>query len=353
MSDLYFSVGNENDRGTLPSSINKIIEGQLSVGISNKRPGVRSEGKLIGDNVYDNWHLTTDTSKDARAYLDISNDLRIPINAYFSDYSHFATCIESISNKDNLQKLYLLGTTGTDTTPMYDTDIFISNTTKGALTSKYLLLNNSLGIGVTDFVTDKAFHVKGDSKFEGISELTGNLLVNGNTTLGDSSAEDIVTLNAITIANNSIKYTTEASSKRILYGSVENSGIKYDKGDHGCLMFSSGTNYFSSIQFYTSNRISLNDNRNQWNASDVIPDLHIKDGCVAINYNWGTGFPTYNLYVGGNACIESGIEIKSNAYIDDDITIGGSIILSNTNNNAYGTSLPATGSPGQVFFKLI
>ena len=546
MSDLYFSLGNENNRGTLPSTINKIMEGQLSVGISSKRPGVRNKGKLISGTTYDNWHLTENTSKDARAYLDISDTERIPLNAYFSDYSHFATCVEAISNYNNLKKSYLLGTTGTDTTPIYDTDIFISNITKGALTSKYLLLNNSLGIGVTDFVEDRAFHVKGNSKLEGISEFasghlyltgaaanssttnttqivfgtstdnhiaisssanalvlnpdvstttnqivlyldkvsqipsgisTGSLVVTGNTTLGNSStadtfkvnaitthngvvyfangntyyidnsaqgklynlsltanttststttgtlkvtggagisenvyiggllnvagnttlgdtsstdiltvnaistfngtstfnssitsnstlyfggttyyinssgngklnsltvngnailgddiSTDTVTINATTTVGNCIEYTTEGSSKRIFYGSVRNSGMKYDYGGNECLIFSSGSYATSSIQFYTSNRISLNDSSSQWNASTATPDLHLKNGCVAINYNWNSNTPAYNLYVNGSS------------YFAGDI-----VVTSDT----YGSDLPGTGTTGQIFFKLI
>ena len=211
MSDLHFSLGNENNRGTLPSTINKIMEGQLSVGISSKRLGVRSKGKLIGGSTYDNWHLTADTSKDARVYLDISDDLRIPINAYFSDYSHFASCIESISNNNNLKKVYLLGTTGTDTTPMYDTDIFISDTTKGALTSKYLLLNNSLGIGVTDFVTDKSFHVKGNSKLEGVSEFAAGHLYLTGASLSSSTANTTQIVFG-TATNNHIAISSEENA---------------------------------------------------------------------------------------------------------------------------------------------
>ena len=236
MADIYVSLGTENSRGSLPSETNKIINGQLSIGLSNKRSGVRTQGILLNEDEYDNWYLTNDSLQDARVYLDISSSTRIPINSYFSDYSHFASCIEIKNN--NTQKAYILGSSSTDTTPIYDASIYLT------------------------------------------------------TTAGELSLSQI-------------QITSEANSKRMIYGSLRGAGMKYDYASNECLIISSGSYSYSSMQFFTSNRLKLNDNVGQWNATDTgtapIPDLHIKDGCVAINYNWLTTTPNYNLYVNGTS----------------------------------------------------
>jgi hypothetical protein len=56
-----------------------------------------------------------------------------------------------------------------------------------------------------------------------------------------------------------IAFSTESSSKRIIYGSTRNSGMKYDYDSKECLIFSSGSYASSTIQFYAGNSITLDD----------------------------------------------------------------------------------------------
>ena len=359
MSDLYFSLGNENNRGTLPSTINKIMEGQLSVGISSKRPDVRSKGKLISGTTYDNWHLTENTSKDARAYLDISDTERIPLNAYFSDYSHFATCIEAISNYNNLKKSYLLGTTGTDTTPIYDTDIFISNTTKGALTSKYLLLNNSLGIGVTNFVADRAFHVKGNSKLEGISEFaTGHLYLTGanagsstaNTTqivfgtstdnhIAISSNANALVLNpnVSTTTNQIVLYLDKVSQipSGLSTGSLAVTGNTTlgDSNAADTFKVNATTTYNGTVYFANGTTYYINNS-----AQGKLNNLDLTANTSSASTTTGT------LKVTG------GVGISENLYIGGLLNVAGNTTLGNVNTIDTVTINATTTHNGAVYF---
>ena len=64
-----------------------------------------------------------------------------------------------------------------------------------------------------------------------------------------------------------IYHDGEASGRRIITGSVRNAGMKYDYNGNECLIISSGTYAESSIQFFTANKLSMNDSNGQWNAS--------------------------------------------------------------------------------------
>ena len=186
---LYFSIGNEENRGELLNTTNKIINGQISVGISNQRSGIREKGKKINDDENDKWYFTKESNiirKDARLYLDKDNE-RIPINSYFSDYSHFSSCIEIKQNGD-LKKMYLLGSIETDTTPLYDTDVYFIKDKKGAIAAKQLLLSTSLNIGTEGFVEGKAFYVKGNTKLEGITDFSSGHLYLTGANAGSSTA---------------------------------------------------------------------------------------------------------------------------------------------------------------------
>jgi hypothetical protein len=71
-------------------------------------------------------------------------------------------------------------------------------------------------------------------------------------------------------------------------------GMKYDYGGNECLIISSGTYGSSSIHFYTSNRLAMNDSSGQWSATT--PCMAIKNTCVSINAVPDT---SYKLYVNG------------------------------------------------------
>ena len=67
------------------------------------------------------------SSKDARLYFDLSANERIPVNAYFADYALYASRIEAKSS--NRIKSYILGMDAsdpTDSTPYYDTDVYLT-----------------------------------------------------------------------------------------------------------------------------------------------------------------------------------------------------------------------------------
>lgn len=95
-------------------------------------------------------------------------------------------------------------------------------------------------------------------------------------------------------SNQSYIHTGESLGRRILYGASRNSGFKYDYTGSECLIMSSGTYSSSSIHFYTSNRLSMNDSNGQWNTTT--PCMSIKNACVGIN---AVPDSSYNLYVNG------------------------------------------------------
>lgn len=95
-------------------------------------------------------------------------------------------------------------------------------------------------------------------------------------------------------SNQSYIHTGETLGRRILYGATRNSGFKYDYTGNECLIISSGTYSSSSIHFYTSNRLSMNDSNGQWSATT--PCMSIKNACVGIN---AVPDSSYNLYVNG------------------------------------------------------
>lgn len=115
----------------------------------------------------------------------------------------------------------------------------------------------------------------------------------------------------------SIAYSHENSSKRILYGTLRNSGMKYDYGGNEALIISSGTYGSSSIHFYTANRLSMTDSSGQWN--NTTPCLSIKNTCVGINAVPDTN---YNLYVNGSS------------YFSGSATITGILTLTRTTDAA-------------------
>lgn len=280
---------------------------------------------------------------------------------------------------------------------------------------QYLTLSSALEL----YPYSNAQGSLGTSTYNWLAAHVRSISSNDNLTLSALSGKEIY-LNTDTVinanlevvgnttTNDSIIYCTETDSKRILYGNYRNSGIKYDYGSGDeCLMISSGLYSCSSIQFYTAGRIALNDMADQWVSGN--PDVHIRAGCLAINYNWGNlgaTAPSYNLYVNGTAYVSSNITTSGNIsasklhltsttdaagsqnntpalvigtktgeHIEIDnneimakktasttgnlslqhdggsTTIGGALILKET--ISYGDDLPKTGSAGQIFFKLI
>ena len=103
----------------------------------------------------------------------------------------------------------------------------------------------------------------------------------------------------------SIAYGHESASKRILYGTLRNSGMKYDYAGNEALIISSGTYSNSSIHFYTSNRLSMSDSSGQWNATT--PCLSIKNTCVGIN---AVPNESYKLYVNGASYFSGAVTVS-------------------------------------------
>ena len=227
---LYFSIGNEENRGELLNTTNKIINGQISVGISNQRNDIREKGKKIDDDENDKWYFTKEqgitSRKDARLYLDKDNE-RIPINSYFSDYSHFSSCIE-IKQNGELKKMYLLGSTETDTTPLYDTDVYFIKDKKGAIAAKQLLLSTSLNIGSEGFIDGKAFYVKGDTKLEGTTDFaSGHLYLTGSVSNSSTSNTTQIVFGTSTDPHIAISSNTKALVLNPTTSSTSNQIVLY------------------------------------------------------------------------------------------------------------------------------
>jgi hypothetical protein len=77
--NLVLALGPESSRGELPASKIALKQGQISFAHSDMLSGVRTDIGL--------------PAKDARIYLDLDGTTRIPVNAYFADYSEYASKI--------------------------------------------------------------------------------------------------------------------------------------------------------------------------------------------------------------------------------------------------------------------
>ena len=122
--NLVLALGPESARGSLSETKKAIKDGQISFAYSDMLSGVRTDIGL--------------PAQDARLYLDLNGTTRIPVNAFFADYSHYASCISA--TQKNTTKGYLLAidsSNPTDKTPHYDSGIYIS-TTSGTLVAKQL-----------------------------------------------------------------------------------------------------------------------------------------------------------------------------------------------------------------------
>lgn len=127
--------------------------------------------------------------------------------------------------------------------------------------------------------------------------------------------------------NGTYRYRTESSSKRILYGTTRNAGLKYDYAGNEALIISSGTYGNSSIHFYASNKLNMSDTSGQWTTT---PSFAIKGACVAINaYFTGSSTteayqadPAYNLYVNGTSYFADNITIPGGKHIKTSRTGG-------------------------------
>ena len=107
-----------------------------------------------------------------------------------------------------------------------------------------------------------------------------------------------------------ITHNTSATYyQRLIYDNHRNSGMKYDYGGNEALIISAGTYDQSSMHFYTSGRLTMDDSSsNQW--SGTTPCMAIKNKCVAINGLF-SGTPTHNLHVTGTAYFTSSITASS------------------------------------------
>jgi hypothetical protein len=119
--NLVLALGPESARGSLLDTKAAIKDGQISFAYSDMLSGVRTDIGL--------------PAQDARIYLDLNGTTRIPVNAFFADYSHYASCISA--TQKNTTKGFILGVGASDTTPHYDSGIYIS-TTSGTLVAKEL-----------------------------------------------------------------------------------------------------------------------------------------------------------------------------------------------------------------------
>lgn len=108
-----------------------------------------------------------------------------------------------------------------------------------------------------------------------------------------------------------IFYSTENTGKRIIAGSLRNSGIKYDYAGRESLIISAGTYANAGISFYTANELNMSDGNGQWNT--VSPSVHILKKSLAINYNM-TADPSYNFYVNGTSYFNGDISGVGNIY---------------------------------------
>lgn len=127
-----FSIGAENGRGSVLGTKQSIEDGQLLIGYS-KLPNDTDDGIFV---VRSEVTGKMSNRMDARLYIDSvkasgnSSAIRLPVNAFYSDYAQFATSVEM--NKKNTTTGYVMMSTGTDTTPFYDENIKVS-TTAGVL----------------------------------------------------------------------------------------------------------------------------------------------------------------------------------------------------------------------------
>ena len=136
-------------------------------------------------------------------------------------------------------------------------------------------------------------------------------------------------------------------SKRLIYETTRNCGIKYDYAGNEALIISSGNYAPSAVKIYVSNGIALNDSDGQYTTGT--PALDLKQNCAAINYNWAATTPGYNLYVNGTSYFTDilqivkttkvsigGNDLKIQTTADTNIAILGSGSSTPASNAEYG-----------------
>lgn len=162
--NLAFSIGSESKRGTVSSS-KAVSEGQVVFAYSTFPNTTSSTNPFRKTPVSGG---TAFSSYDLRLYVDTkaggSTVVRVPVNAYFADYSNYASCIEIV--EDNVTTYSVMGTSGTDTTPRIGSVTFKGSTLYATTFDGYATAaamfkdkagNNGVGINVGNTTTPVYF----------------------------------------------------------------------------------------------------------------------------------------------------------------------------------------------------
>lgn len=196
--DLNISIGPESKRGTVSTS-KSVDEGQIVFAYSNF-PNTATDGSA-----FRKTPVTGDTafsSKDLRLYVDTkaggSSVVRVPVNAYFADYSNYASRIEIV--EDNTNTFKVMGTSGTDTTPRVGSITFKGNqinatTFSGFATSAGMLKDKagSAGVGLnvgnstTPVYFSNGIPVEADDYTTLLTNITSTQAKNLEVTVGGTS----------------------------------------------------------------------------------------------------------------------------------------------------------------------
>lgn len=311
MPDILLAYGVESSRGTLSEVTTPIKQGKLSLAYGNMESTITDSFRSgFGSSV-----------KDGRLYFDLSNNERIRINSYFSDYAHTATCIQT--KNSNITKSYLLGIEynhpDMESTPIYDTGVYLT-ATAGELAMGKLKITSTSKIKHIEFSrTSHNFITAPEEGF--INFFIGSSLEAADSTL---SISDIAllpgTTNKFNIGSSSL-YWKDAYVHNIYNAtSAFLNGSVYLK--NGTILYGDET---SSLTFYfpgTAGTLVTHPTKGTAVGGTNVPIYINKDGVAT----------QANTYAGGtkitfNGASKSGLE--ATIYAPEEAGTSGQVLVSN------------------------
>ncbi len=112
------------------------------------------------------------------------------------------------------------------------------------------------GTGITSWTANRLIYASSATALTTSSHYISNTAIGVNLTSAPTNGT--LEVEGVSAAH-SFCSTKDTSSYRLIYGKTRMPGMKYDYGGNECLIISSGNYSSSSIHFYTSNRLVMND----------------------------------------------------------------------------------------------